>query len=81
MRAGQTHTFEKTKSKNKEGQEEEKWRQTSPQARDVDQAKVEALLGAITGAQATGLADEGQDATSLTSPSPSSSMKGARKSA
>ncbi len=53
VRAGQTHAFEKTKSKNKEGQEEEKWRQVSPQARDVDQTKVESLLSAITGAQAT----------------------------
>ena len=52
-RADQTFVFEKTKSKNKEGQEEEKWRQVSPQARDVDQSKVESLLSAITGAQAT----------------------------
>lgn len=56
VRAGQTHTFEKTKSKNKEDQEEEKWRQVSPQARDVDQAKAESLLSAITGAQATAFA-------------------------
>jgi hypothetical protein len=54
VRAAQTSAFEKTKTKNKEGQEEEKWRQVSPQARDVDQAKVESLLSAITGAQATG---------------------------
>jgi uncharacterized protein DUF4340 len=53
VRDGQTFVFEKTKSKNKEGQEEEKWRQVSPQARDVDQSKVESLLSAITGAQAT----------------------------
>jgi hypothetical protein len=53
VRAGQTFAFEKTKTKNKEGQEEEKWRQVSPQAREVDQAKVESLLSAITGAQAT----------------------------
>jgi len=33
VRSGQTHTFEKTKTKNKEGQDEEKWRQVSPQAR------------------------------------------------
>jgi hypothetical protein len=51
---GQQLVFEKTKSKNKEGQEEEKWRQTAPQARDVDQAKVSALLSTLTGAQATG---------------------------
>ena len=58
VRGGQTHAFEKTKSKNKEGQEEEKWRQTSPQARDVDQAKVDALLMALTGSQATAVADK-----------------------
>jgi hypothetical protein len=55
-RAGQTHVFEKTKSKNKEGQEEEKWRQVSPQAKDVEQPKVEALLSVLTGAQATAFA-------------------------
>ena len=55
-RGGQTFAFEKAKSKNKDGQEEEKWRQTSPQAREVDQAKVESLLSAITGARATGFA-------------------------
>ena len=54
VRAGQTHAFEKTKGKNKDGQEEEKWRQVSPQTRDVDQAKVESLFTAITGARATG---------------------------
>jgi hypothetical protein len=55
-RAAQTSAFEKTKSKNKEGKDEEKWRQVSPQTRDVDQAKVESLLSAITGARATGVA-------------------------
>jgi hypothetical protein len=58
VRAGQTFVFEKTKTKNKEGQEEEKWRQVSPQARDVDQSKVESLLSAITGAQATAAGTE-----------------------
>jgi hypothetical protein len=53
VRAGQTFVFEKAKGKNKDGQEEEKWRQVSPTARDVDQSKVESLLSAITGAQAT----------------------------
>jgi hypothetical protein len=57
VRAGQTHAFEKTTVKNKDGQSEQKWRQISPQARDVDQGKVESLLSAITGAQATGFAD------------------------
>lgn len=59
-RGGQTVAFEKTKSKNKDGQEEEKWRQTAPQARDVDQAKVDSLLSAITGVRATGFAGAGE---------------------
>jgi hypothetical protein len=57
VRGGQTHTFEKTKVKNKEGQEEDKWRQTAPQARDLDQASVDALLSALTGTRATGFVD------------------------
>jgi len=57
VRAGQTMTFEKTKTKNKEGQEEEKWRQVAPTARDVDQTKVENLLSALTAARATSFVD------------------------
>jgi hypothetical protein len=56
--AGQTLTFEKTKGKNKEGQDEEKWRQVAPQARDLDQSKVDALLSVVTGAQAAALAEK-----------------------
>jgi hypothetical protein len=52
-RNGQTFTLEKTKTKNKEGQEEEKWRQTSPAARDVDQGKLENLLSSVTNTRAT----------------------------
>ena len=52
---GQTTVFEKTKVKDKDGKEEEKWRQTAPAARDVDAAKIEALIGAATGARATRL--------------------------
>jgi hypothetical protein len=59
VRAGQTHTLEKTKSKNKDGQDEERWRQTAPQARDVDQAKADALASAITSARAAGFAPAG----------------------
>jgi hypothetical protein len=55
-RNGQSLVFEKVKGKDKDGKEEEKWRQASPQARDVDQAKVESLLLAITGSQATAVA-------------------------
>lgn len=55
--AGQTHKFEKTKSKNKEGQEEEKWRQTAPTARELDQATIDTLLAAITGVRADSFVD------------------------
>jgi len=53
----QTTVFEKTKVKNKDGKEEEKWKQTAPAAKDVDAAKVEALISAATGARATGFVD------------------------
>lgn len=51
-RAGQTVAFEKTTVKDKDGKEEEKWRQVAPAAKDVDSAKVDSLLSAITGARA-----------------------------
>lgn len=51
-RGGQTVAFEKAKVKDKDGKEEEKWRQTAPTARDIDNAKVDALLSAATGARA-----------------------------
>ncbi len=51
-RGGQTIAFEKTKVKDKDGKEEEKWKQVAPAAKDVDAAKVDALLTAITGARA-----------------------------
>ena len=57
VRAGQTFAFEKTKVKNKEGQDEEKWRQLTPQARELDQPAFETLLSALTGIRATGFVD------------------------
>jgi hypothetical protein len=57
VRKGQTLAFEKTKAKNKEGQEEEKWRQTAPSAQDVDQARVDSLLSAVTQARASSFVD------------------------
>ncbi len=55
---GQTSiAFEKAKVKDKDGKEEEKWRQVAPAAKDVDAAKVEALITAVTGARATGFVD------------------------
>jgi hypothetical protein len=53
---GQTSTFEKSRAKDKDGKDIEKWRQTAPAARDVDAAKMEALISAATGARATGFA-------------------------
>ena len=46
----------RAKSKDKDGKEVEKWRQTAPAARDVDAAKIEALISAATGARATSFA-------------------------
>jgi hypothetical protein len=64
---GQTLAFEKTTVKNKDGQDEEKWRQVAPSAQDVDQTKVEALLSSATLARATGFADSSAK-TGLASP-------------
>ena len=68
VRAGQTHTFEKTKTKNKEGQDEEKWRQVSPQTRELDQASFDALVSALTGIRATGFVDAAAAAKALAAP-------------
>jgi len=57
MRGAETFSFEKTKAKNKDGQEEEKWRQLAPAARDADQTKVENLVSALTSARATSFVD------------------------
>lgn len=51
-RGGQSAAFEKTKVKDKDGKEEEKWKQVAPAAKDVDGAKVDALLAALTSARA-----------------------------
>lgn len=51
-RGPDTRILEKTKAPNKEGMDEEKWRQTAPAATDVEMATVDALLSALTGARA-----------------------------
>ncbi len=61
--------FEKTKTKNKEGQDEEKWKQTAPTARDVDQTTVDNLLSAVTAARATSFVDSAAK-TGLDKPEP-----------
>ena len=73
-RAGQTHSFEKTKAKNKQGQDEEKWRQLTPQARELDQASFDTLLNALTGLRATGFVDAAA-AKALTAPELSATIK------
>ncbi len=74
VRAGQTLSFEKTTVKNKEGQDEEKWRQTAPAAADVDQTKLDNLLSAITQARASGFAG-GTAKTGLDSPELTATVK------
>lgn len=52
-----TLAFEKTAGNDAEGKDEVKWRRVSPSAGDVDAAKVESLLSALTSARATGFVD------------------------
>lgn len=51
-RGPDTRILEKTKAPNKEGKDEEKWRQTTPAAKDLEMATVDSLLSALTGARA-----------------------------
>jgi hypothetical protein len=51
-RGAQTVAFEKTKVKDKDGKEEDTWRQVSPAAKDADTSKVESLVAAITATRA-----------------------------
>ena len=74
VRGGQTYAFEKTKVKNKEGQDEEKWRQLAPQARELDQASFDALLSALTNIRATGFVDASA-AKGLSAPEVSATIK------
>lgn len=53
-RGSQTAAFEKAKVKDKDGKEQETWKQVAPAPRDVDSAKVETLLTSATNARATG---------------------------
>jgi hypothetical protein len=58
VRNGQTRAFEKSG---------DKWKQVAPAAKDVDAAKVDALMTALTNARATGFADK-STATGLDKP-------------
>lgn len=55
-RNGQTTSFAKSKTKDKDGKEIDTWRQTAPAAKDVDGNTVEALISAATAARATSFA-------------------------
>jgi hypothetical protein len=68
VRGGQTIVFEKSKvpAKGTEPQKEV-WKQTAPSAKDVDSAKVDALLTALTNARAASFVDKAA-ATGLESP-------------
>jgi hypothetical protein len=57
VRGAETIAFEKTKTKDKDGKEEEKWRQVAPTAKDADQTKVDDLVAAVTSARATGFVE------------------------
>ena len=75
VRGGQSHVFEKTRGKNKEGQDEDKWRQTSPQNRELDQPSFDKLLSALTGTRATSFVDGGAAAKALTAPEITATIK------
>jgi hypothetical protein len=55
-RGGETLVFEKTKGKDKDGNDEEQWRQTAPEPKEIDRAKLDALLSSLTGARADSFA-------------------------
>ncbi|CAN5399811.1 hypothetical protein BH23ACI1_BH23ACI1_05810 [soil metagenome] len=51
-RAGETTAFEKTRMKDPEGKDEERWRQVAPAEADADGGKVDSLIFAATGTRA-----------------------------
>lgn len=57
LHEGRTHTFEKTTGKNEEGQDQETWKQTAPETRDLDQPAFDSLLSALTRLRADGFVD------------------------
>jgi len=57
VRGGVTTTLEKSKSKNKDGQEQEVWKLVAPAAKDADQTKVDNLIAAVTQTRAASFVD------------------------
>jgi hypothetical protein len=68
VRGGESHAFEKTKTKNKEGQDEETWKQIAPKPRDLDRTSFDTLLNAVTGARATSFVDASAASKALAAP-------------
>jgi hypothetical protein len=69
-----TVKFEKARAKNKDGQEEERWRQIAPTQQDVDNSKLDALLTAVTQTRATSFV-ESVDKTGLDKPELTATVK------
>jgi hypothetical protein len=57
-RGAASSVFEKTTVKDKDGKEEQKWTQTAPAAKELDRAKLETFLSALTGARADSFAEK-----------------------
>jgi len=57
VRGGQTIAFAKATVKDKDGKDEQKWRQVAPAEKDVDGAKVDSFISAVTAARATSFVD------------------------
>ena len=57
-RGGTTTIFEKATVKDKEGKEEQKWKQTTPAEKEVDRAAMDTLLSSLTSARADSFVDK-----------------------
>ena len=57
VRNGVTTAFDKVKTKDKDGKEQDSWKQVAPSAKDADQTKVENLIAALTQTRATSFVD------------------------
>ncbi len=57
VRNGVTTSFEKVKGKDKDGKEQDAWKQTAPAAKDVDQTKVDNLISTLTQTRAASFLD------------------------
>jgi hypothetical protein len=57
VRDGTAHTFEKTRATNEDNQDEDRWTQSAPEPRAVDQASFDSLLSAVTRLRADSFVD------------------------